>query len=256
MSYSNIDTDYGLGTILSRFDSEYITNVVRESIEMRFRPFKDPMPNMVAILSRDFKAVMDNSDKDYKDQILKVETETYQEIISMICQSYNLTFDRDNDALYGENLRTLAYIMYDLFVSRFTDYLIQFFVSYINRNSDFIYNYLTSNPEIKKARENSNMAQKMYVDPKFALIHANSNLVIMNMAGYDIPFPMLLSYLTDEPTAANISQYIADAGDIYKYHFASYITNPNTMSNLLTCIKLALQQTTVNQMNINTKKEM
>jgi len=254
MPYSNIDTDYGIGTILSRFDSEYITNLIQTSIEQKFRPFSEPMPNMVAVLSRQFKGVLDNS-PDYKEQVQKVEVETYQEIIQMICNYYNLSFDRDADDLYGDNIRTLAYIMYDIFVARFTEYLIGFFVSYINRNSDFIYSYLYNDPDAKKARENSNVAQRMYTNPKFSLIHANLNRVIINMASYDIPFGELLKYLTDYNTAAKISQYITDQNDIYKYHFASYVLNQDTMSGILTSVKLALQSETISNVNVNIKKE-
>jgi len=253
MSYSQIDTDYGIGTILSRFDSEYITNLIKTSIEQKFRPFSEPMPNMVAVLSRQFKGILDNS-PDYKDQVLKVEIETYQEIIQMICNHYNLSFDNTTDDLYGDNLRTLAFILYDIFVARFTDSIIGFYVSYINRNADHIYSYLSNDVEAKKARENSNVAQKMYTNPKFALIHANLNQVIINMSSYDIPFTELLKYLTDYNTAAKISQYIVDNGDIYKYHFASYVMNPDTMSGILTSVKLALQSETISNVNVNIKK--
>ena len=72
MSYSQIDTDYGIGTILSRFDSEYITNLISTSIEQKFRPFSEPMPNIVAVLSRQFKGILDNSNQDLNCHCLNV----------------------------------------------------------------------------------------------------------------------------------------------------------------------------------------
>ena len=254
MSYSNIDTDYAIGTILSRFDSEYITGVIQRSIESRFRPFSEPMPNMVDVLARQFKGVLDNS-PDYADKVLSVETQTYQEICQMICNYYNLEFDQDNDQLYGNTLRTFAHIMYDIFVARFTDYIIQFYTSYILRNIDYIYNYLCDIDGIKKARENSAQAQKMYTNPKFALVHSNLNLVIINMASYDISLQELLSYITDYNTASMICNFVADKGDIYKYHFASYVLNKNTMSGILTSVKLQLQSQTIAQTGFNYKDE-
>lgn len=253
MSYGNIDTDYAIGSILSRFDSEYITSVIQNSIENKFRPFSEPMPNMVAVLSRQFKGVLDNA-PDYKDDVLEVETRTYQEICQMICNNYNLVLDLDNDQLYGDTLRTFAFTMYDIFVARFTDYIIQFFTSYIMRNLDYIYNYLADNDTTKKARENSIQAQKVYVNPKFALVHSNLNQVILNMASYDIPLYELLSYIVDQQTAAFICSFVTDAGDIYKYHFASYILDKNTMSGILTSVKLQLQEQTIAQADFNYKE--
>jgi len=254
MSYSNIDTDYAIGTILSRFDSEYIVGVIQRSIVSRFRPFSEPMPNMVDVLSRQFKGVLDNS-PDYRDKVLSVETQTYQEICAIICNYYNLDFDQDNDQLYGNTLRTFAHTMYDIFVARFTDYIIQFYTSYILRNIDYIYNYLCEIDGVKKARENSAQAQKMYTNPKFALVHSNLNLVIMNMASYDISLQDLLSYITDYNTATMICNFVTDKGDIYKYYFACYVLDKNTMSGILTSVKLQLQNQTIAQANFNFKNE-
>lgn len=254
MSYTNIDTDYAIGEILSRFDSEYITSVIQTSIENKFRPFSEPMPNMVAVLSRQFKGVLDNA-PDYKNEVLNVEQQTYQEICQMICNYYNLQFDRDSDELYGETLRTFSFLLYDIFVARFTENIINFYTSYIMRNIDFIYNYLIEMPDIKKPKENSIQAQKMYINPKFALIHSNINQVILNMASYDISLTELLSYITDYNTTAMITKYVVDVGDIYKNHFASYIIDKNTMSGILTSVKLQLQGVTVSQTDIGIKEE-
>lgn len=254
MPLSNIDTDYGIGTILSRFDSEYITMVIQSSIANRFRPFSEPMPNMVAVLSRQFESVVLNA-PDYKDKILDVEQQTYQEIVSMICDSFNLSLDKDNDMLRGETLKSFAFTMYDIFVSRFTDNLINFYTSYIVRNMDYIYSTISNNPKSKKARETSIQAQEIYTNSKFSLIHSNLNTIVMNMTTYDIPLHELLTYITDPNTALFLSQFIADAGDIYKNHFACYITDRNTVAGLLTSIKLQLQNSTIEMVNTNVKEE-
>ena len=255
MSYNNIDTDYGIGTILSRFDSEYITSIIQNSINNRFRPFSEPMPNMVAVLSREFEAVK-NHTPDYRDKVLEVEDRTYQEICSMICDGFGLQLDLDNDQLVGETLKSFAYWMYDIFVSRFTDNLVNFYTSYIMRNIDNIYSYLLDANEVKKARENSVQAQDMYTNAKFALIHANLNKIVMNMVSYDISLQELLSYITDPNIANMLCTFISDKGDIYKYHFASYITDRNTVSGLITSIKLHLQNISISNININLKEEV
>ena len=44
--------------------------------------------------------------------------------------------------------------------------------------------------------------------------------------------------------------YIADVGDIYKNHFASFIYNPATRTNMITKIKLSFVQGTSDKLNI------
>ena len=47
----SIDTDMAIGTILSNFDSAWIMHSIQDSLNMKFRPFNDPMPNFVDILN-------------------------------------------------------------------------------------------------------------------------------------------------------------------------------------------------------------
>jgi hypothetical protein len=49
---SSIDTDIGIGSILSNFETAWVMNTVRESLDIRFRPYEGPMPNFVDILNR------------------------------------------------------------------------------------------------------------------------------------------------------------------------------------------------------------
>ena len=37
----SIDTDMAIGTILSNFDSAWIMHSIQDSLNMKFRPFKD-----------------------------------------------------------------------------------------------------------------------------------------------------------------------------------------------------------------------
>ena len=52
-SFANsIDTDMGIGSILSNFETPWIMHTVQDSLNMKFRPFSEPMPNFVDILNR------------------------------------------------------------------------------------------------------------------------------------------------------------------------------------------------------------
>lgn len=238
-----IDTDAGIGTILGYFSTEYINHVIDDSLGMKFRPFNEPMPNMVDVLERNFIAVRANS-PDYVEKVDSVRNETYREIIQRICKYYNLTFTGDFDSISAQELYGIAHLMYDVFISRFTDYMMNFFVSYIVNNADSIESYLKCDESYIKPKESGLYDPTNFIDPKFIIIHANANKVIWNMAAYDIPLQMLLQYFLGPKNGANMSMYLQDNGDIYKNHYASYILNPVTSAGVLTNVKLMLKAKT------------
>ena len=251
ISTSSIDTDAAIGTILSHFSTEYINHVISDSLNMKFRPFDGAMPNMVDVLNRDFVAILANS-PDYIEKVEDVRLETFKEILDIICSYYNISFNGDFGSMNIEEVYGITRIMYDIFVSRFTDYMINFFVSYIINNADSIYTYLGTDPNTKKPKETGAIA-KHYIDPKFIIIHANVNQVIYNMATYDIPFSVLINYFVDNITANRINSLFSDNNDIFKNHYASYILDQRYMAGLLTNIKLTLQSRTLEATNIAIK---
>ncbi len=243
----SIDTDAAIGSILSNFDSAWIIHTVQDSLNMRFRPFADPMPNFVDITNRKFDTILIAS-PDYAETINSTKEETFREIINTICNYYNLTIDIDS--ILSMELYGVAHMLYDIFISRFTDYMVSFYIRYVMGNIDNIYSYLSNDESVKKPRE-KDMPVKSYIDPKFQLIHANLNKVILNMASYDIPLEVLLSYFVDPATAQRLGMLLNDKGDIYKNYYASYLLNDAYMAELLTCIKLELQKYTQTAYDIN-----
>lgn len=237
----SIDTDAGIGIILSNFETSWVIHTVQDSLNLRFRPFAEPMPNFVDITFRQFATIMSQA-PDYLDQVLVTRDQTLKEIITTISEYYNLDFI-DIDEIESTELYGIAHVMYDIFVSRFTDYMVDFFINYIIDNIDNIYAYLSSDDNIKKPKE-KDMTVKNYIDPKLLLIHANLNTVVLNMISYDFSLEFLLSYFTDPNTAARLSSLLSDKGDIYKNYYAIYLQDQRYMAELLTCIKLKLQSKT------------
>lgn len=239
----SLDTDIAIGSILSNFETAWVMHSVQDSLNMRFRPFADPMPNFVDILKRQFDNIYIAADDAYKDQVTFTRDTSFKEIISTICEYYNFTLVQNLDELPADELYGIAHTLYDIFVSRFTDYMINFFIGYIVQNYESIYAYLANDESVKKPRE-KDMPVKSYIDPKFYLIHCNLNKVILNMYSYDIPLEMLLGYFVDPNTAARLSQMIGDRGDVYKNYYAVYLADQRYMAELLTSIKLRLQART------------
>ena len=235
-----IDTDGALATILSNFSTDYIMNTVQDSLNMRYRVFEDAMPNLVDILERQFTGIVNNA-PDYVETVVETKLETYREIIKCICNYYNLEFADVFDQITSTELYGIARTLYDVFVSRFTDYMVNFFISYIVNNAPSIAAYLSANENSRKPKDAFGDYRKTYLDHNFVLIHANINEVIYNMAAYDIPLSVLLHYFCDKSTADRLLQLIADKGDIFKNYYASFILNSNTSATLMTSIKLGLQ---------------
>ena len=245
-SIGMIDTDQALGTILGNFSSNYILHVVGDSLGLRFRPFSDEMPNICDILERQFAAIYANA-PDYTAQVSYTRDETYQEIIKIICNYYNLEFTGIFEDLQPDELYGIARTLYDIFVSRYTTFSINFFTRYIIDNKESIYNMVNCDPNAYRPKETNS---KVLDDEKMILIHANINSIIMNMPGFDIPLNILLSYLCDPATYNRLSILLEDKGDIYKNHYASYITDPKTTAEMITSIKLNLQSATYNLQQI------
>ena len=244
----SIDTDIAIGSILSNFDSAWVMNTVHDSLQMRFRPFAQPMPNFVDILERQFNTVL-MAAPDYQEKVNETRLESYKEIIQVICLYYNLVFTKPFEEINPVELYGIAHSLYDIFISRFTDYMVDFYIKYIINNMDSIYAYLVADDNIKKPREKDMMA-KSYIDPKFQLIHANLNKIILNMTAYDVPIEVLLQYFVDQPTALTLSQLLIDTGDIYKNYYAVFLQDQRYMAQLLTTIKLQLQSRTQESFNV------
>lgn len=236
-----INSERAVGTILSNFGSDFIMDVIDDNLKMKFRPFHSGSPNYVNILEQQFNMTK-TMNPAYIDQIEEKRSTTYREIINRICTSYNLLFvGEQNNELNPNELYNIAAVLYDVFITNFTERMINFFVTYIVSNKEDIYKTIDGAEEYKKNKEITAYGRKIYTDSMLVVIHGNLNSVLDNIAGHDIPMTVLLTYLTDPNIASYLSTILQDAGDLYKYHYGSYIINPSTRAELFTAIKLSMQ---------------
>ena len=245
----SIDTDGAIATILSRFESQYILDVVSDSLSMRFKPFNTPRPNIVDVLERQFELVYASS-PDYKDKIDDCRTDTYKEIISIICNYYQLQYSYEINSVNIDELYGIASILYDIFISRFTDHMIDFFTRYIINHADEITEYLNNDPDTYRIKDNTMYQSKQYIDPKWILIHQNVNKIVYNMAAYDITLEDIIRYILDPNMADRMLSLFSDNNSIYKNHYAIYVMDPSTAASVYTSIKLRLQSETQQRVNI------
>jgi len=254
-NFNSIVTDYGLATILSNFESDYIIHIVQDSLTMRFRPFEtSPMPNIVDIYQRYFLDIQKNSDGSYQEQIESVKHDTYEEIINVICSFYNISPNINLDDYSGDRLYSITRILYDIFVCRFSENFINFIVRYIIYNSDAIYSYLDKQEDTIKPKEVGQFDSKYYLDNKFILIHANLNTIVYNMVSYDISLDDLFKYFLDNKTYNEFSNLFVENTNVFKEHFAPYITDQIYQAGVLTNVKLQLQAETINMAKVLEKQ--
>ena len=244
-----IDTDRALADILNNFSPEYIQDIISQAFKYKFRPFENRMPNYAYIFNQQYEGIKNNYAGPTPEMIDQDREETFGMMLDIICANYQLIPDKEN--IPTESLYSLCYILYQLLLSEFTDRLVGFFTNYILLHQ---LELIASLPDDKKNIKSS-YSKKMYADSTQICVYENIIDILDNVASLDIPFYDLILAISDENTANFLSTYIVDGGDIYKNHFASYIYDPETRSQMITRIKLAFVQGTADKMNITNNIE-
>lgn len=231
---TNVNTDNMLSSILSNFDTKYIIDIVRDSINMRFRPFNVGMPGINAF-EQNFQNIIANlEDYSQKQRTFEVREHTYQEVIRVLCEYYNLTYNPDDNI----DTYAVAYYLYDLLVSNFSATIINFFTNFIVRNQDMLF------AQINPSKENlNNYSKKIYSNTHLGFIHSNLSIVMDNIAAMDINMSTLIEYGSlDNSCQILLGSTIIENGNIFAEHFVPYLKNYSTRTELITSVKLALQE--------------
>lgn len=231
---TNVNTDNLLSNILSNFDSKYIIDIVRDSINMRFRPFNVGMPGINAF-EQNFQNIINGlEDYNQKQKTFEVREQTYQEVINILCQYFNLGYNPD------ENIDTysVAYYMYDFLVANFSASIINFFTSFIVRNQDMLFS------QINPSKENlNNYSKKVYGNSHLGFIHSNLSIVMDNIADMDINMNTLLDYAATDMTCQQVFRYtVIENNNLFRDHFVPFLKNYSSRTDLITSVKLALQE--------------
>lgn len=237
---ANINTDKALASVLSNFDSNYITHIVSDSLEMKFRPYSNSLPGIYSIEST-FNNLLNNIEEpDARENILDVREKTYLEIIDIVCNYYDIQFQPPEDV----DLYSAVYWIYNFFVSDFTNTILNFYINYILKEKDGLYSYLNLDKN-KKDKDSTTVYSKKVCssDEKISIIHANIETVLDAVSSFDIGFQNLVLYSigNNEQLTSFLISSIVDLNDVFKYHFASLLQT-QYRADIITCIKLGLQQ--------------
>ena len=237
-TFNGIETDAALFEILSNFSDDYIDSIIQESLEMKFRPFNNTLPNYPYLLERNFKAVKEHYHGDRTELIDEKRTDTFNRIINSICNYYNLTLINQ---IPDDNLYSFTFYLNKIFVLEFTERMINFFVNYIVTNAE---SFVAAIPEEKRTPR-TNYAKKIFDNKdklNYLIIYENMNYVFNILATLDIPFNNLILGLSDENVANFLTSYVADVNDCYKNYFASYLINENTRADMNAAIQLNIMK--------------
>ena len=134
---TNINIDNQLAGILSQFGDDYVMDIVKDSINNRFRIYDLPRPNIANAFEITFKDLTDGFTSN-TDEILNTRNRVYNNIINIICDYYNFTYNQNDES----DTFSSAYWLYEVFVSNFTNSLINFYTLYLIRESSSIYSAL------------------------------------------------------------------------------------------------------------------
>lgn len=231
LDFIGINTDRDISAILSNYSEEFISDYMQNALtKYKFRPFNTRMPNFPYILEQQFIGIKDNYSGAQPELIEQTRLKTYQSIIDAICRQYNLAITTD---IPDEFIYSVAYVLYQIFVSEFSDNLIGFFIRYLVSNKDSLINALTDEQRAVK----SAYSKKAYNSQNDIIVYENIDNILDIIASLDIDLRTYLLFTGGE-SAAIIANYISDTMDIYKVHLASYIKHPDTRIDMITSIKI------------------
>jgi len=242
---NNVNTDNLLAEALANFNTSYIVDVVRNSINIRFRPYNTPLPTLNSVEMNFQNLLQSFTDRDHQSQIYEVRRRTYDEIIYTVCQYYQLQYTPNDDV---DNY-TVAYFLYNVLVSSFTDTFIGFYVNYIfDHQDDIIQGFHLQ--DSKEAYDT--YSKKIYGSAsKLGLIHSQIGKVIDGISSLDIRFEDILKYGSGDPQAIlTIMNTIVDTGDIFRLRFVPYLMDIGCRTDIITNVKLALQKFATADINI------
>ena len=237
---TNVNIDNQLAGILSRFGDDYILDIVKDSINNRFRLYDLPRPNIVNAFEITFKELTDGFTSN-TDEILSTRTRVYNNIINIICNYYDFIFIQNDDT----DIFSAAYWLYDTFVSNFTASLINFYTLYLIRERKSI-DLALNLVEMNKINETTYIySRKLFKDPSLAGSHCNLEYVIDQISNFDINLYTILSTVYSGSNI-DIGNYIASiitdtTGMFFKKYYESFIFGKEA-ADILTLIKLNLQQ--------------
>ena len=234
-----ISNEFNITELLNHFDSNYIFDIINDKLNsMEFASILNE-PNVVISFEENFKMMNDNFPGDGQN-IRLIRNQVYTDIVTVLCQKFNLAFDEENDNI---DRYTLAYYLYDFLVCNRSNYMVNFFTSFIINNKESLSRFLNLD-EYRKAKDSAAAyGKRIYEDQKYGIISANMNRVINHIASLDITLENIFQSTYSNPQIVEfLSNSIFDKGNFFLDFYYKVFENPEIMPIIITNIRLSLQK--------------
>lgn len=234
----NMIAEGEIAELLSRFNSNYIMSVIDTNIKNRFA-FNQALanPNIIGSFETNFKGMLSNFPND-RENIMSIRQETYETVINKICDSFKLQYVGDNPDSF-----TLAYNMYDIFVSGFARNVINFFASYIYRYRSEIYNNMCLDRYRKSKDSTTNYMRKAFENVKeIDIIVSRIKEVIYYISGFDIDMYTFLSFSYPQEMCQFIYSNVVPLSNFFKEEVCAVLTSPSILTEIRCAIQTLILQ--------------
>ena len=236
--FNEMGVENELATILSHYSPQFIYDIMNDQIN-RIKTSNIPLtspPNVVAAWEANFRAISAQYGSEESPQIKETREETYNTIIDIICNAFNLNYTISNTDPY-----TSALILYDFFICNLNQNIIQFFSRFIYNERDSLYESLGLS-ELKKNKDSSTLyAKRMYKDIRLAVMIANITKILNQICnGMEFDFYTFASVCVSPDYMDQLINLISEKGN-----FFAEVVVPIINSNLaeyVTGIRLAIQE--------------
>lgn len=240
---NNVNPDIQLADILSKFNYDYISDVIDNSLQS-IPTMQQQLPNIVYGYGINFNHLLNGFTGNSK-EINDTSRTVYTDIIDKICAFYNVTCTSNPEEI-GMDLFNTAYYMYDFFVSKFFDNMILFFSMYIIKERD---NIISGFKEIKTSnREADNIIQytkQIFKSDSLAYIYANIEYVLSSTGTFDIPLNDIIDYILGENTTESntLKLIVTDNGNFFRDNYYNrMIRNTDIIADIVVAIRMSLQK--------------
>lgn len=219
-------TDSEISSVLSYFSEDMAFDVIDAALRNTYRPYAPALANIVEAYEQNFKLSMENYQGISSELKLKRD-ELYNSIIIKVLNHYGLQYiEQPNVDTY-----TVAYYLYRFLVSEFSANVLHFFLIYIDKEKTGIANIIDAD-ELRKNKDSAGLYSKKAFNgvsgpgaAKLQLIHANLDLALDAMGGFDISIYDIINtlYSYDRNVATLLTNSIVDTGDFFKAFYMNYI---------------------------------
>ena len=232
----NMIAEGEVANLLANYNPDVIMSTIKENIQKRISGVSImSVPNIVYSYEQNFKQMEILYPAD-KENINQGRREVYTEIINAICSSFGLQISENAEDNF--DLFYIAYHLYAIFISDYSNIITNFFASFILTNKEMLYNNLELYKN-KKDRDSATLyIKRAYDDPALAAIISKINEVVYYISGMDIDLYTLLSYTYDRTTCEFVNSVIVPTHNIFKDEFCKGAGKVS----ILTDIRLKIQQ--------------